>query len=156
MSATHTYPQIPVDLTPTVTSPGLRLSPDLTSSRDGSDSAIQSSCFGFVKTPMFGLDGAVIVVEDIVVSWRRCSSAAEVLRTTDAAEGSETALGQAPPLTSCRFYFSASAVSLVCTEYGVSCRQTPFPPVPKSCQLALAFVALRIHTSSISIRILPS
>jgi hypothetical protein len=62
----HIYPQIPVDFTPTVTSPGLSLSPDLMSSREGLDSAIQSSCFGLVKTPMFGLDGAVIVIEDFV------------------------------------------------------------------------------------------
>lgn len=68
MCRQHIYPQIPVDFTPIVTSPGLSLSPDLTSSREGLDSAIQSSCFGLVKTPMFGLDGAVIVVEDFVGS----------------------------------------------------------------------------------------
>jgi hypothetical protein len=66
----HTYPQIPVDFTPIVTSPGVSLSPDLTSSRAGSDSAIQSSCFGLVKTPIFGFDGVVIIVEDIVRRFR--------------------------------------------------------------------------------------
>jgi hypothetical protein len=66
----HTYPQIPVDFTPTVTSPGLSLFPDFTSSRAGSDSAIQSSCFGLVKTPMFGFDGVVMIVEDTVRRFR--------------------------------------------------------------------------------------
>ena len=62
----YTYPQMPVDFTQTVTSPGLSLCPDLTSSRDGSHSEIQSSCSGLVKTPTFGLEGVDIVIVEFL------------------------------------------------------------------------------------------
>jgi hypothetical protein len=65
-SRRSTHPQIPVDFTPTVTSPGLSVLPDLTSSSEGSAFAIQSSCFGLVKTPIFGLEGVTVIVDDMV------------------------------------------------------------------------------------------
>lgn len=49
------YPQIPVLLIPTVTSPSLRPSPALMLSREGPDSATHSLCAGSVNTPMLGL-----------------------------------------------------------------------------------------------------
>lgn len=54
-------PQMPVLLTPIVTSPSFRPSPFLIDSRLGSDSATQSSWAGLVKTPMLGLLRVVVV-----------------------------------------------------------------------------------------------
>lgn len=48
------YPQIPVLLMPTVTSPCLRSCPFFTLSSVGPDSATQSLCSGSVKTPILG------------------------------------------------------------------------------------------------------
>lgn len=52
-----TYPQIPVLLIATVTSPGFKLSPFWTLSRDGVASATHSSCCGFVYTPILAFEG---------------------------------------------------------------------------------------------------
>ena len=62
------YPQIPVLLIATVTSPGFRLSPFSTSSCEGTASATHKSCAGFVYTPIFAFEGftVVVVVADIL------------------------------------------------------------------------------------------
>lgn len=60
------HPHIPVLLMAMVTSPGFKSLPSCTESREGSASATQRSCSGFVKTPMLGFDAVVVVVEDIV------------------------------------------------------------------------------------------
>jgi hypothetical protein len=52
-----TYPQIPVLLIPTVTSPGFKLSPFSTLSREGAASATHRSCCGFVYTPILAFEG---------------------------------------------------------------------------------------------------
>lgn len=65
-------PQMPVLLMATMTSPSLRFSPFSRVSTDGSASATQRSCLGFVYTPMFFLAGfsavavVVVVVADIL------------------------------------------------------------------------------------------
>ena len=64
VSTVLAHPQIPVLLIPIVTSPSLSPSPFFTVSRLGSDSAIQSSWAGLVKTPTLGL--VMVVVMDIV------------------------------------------------------------------------------------------
>jgi hypothetical protein len=63
---TATYPQIPVLLIPTVTSPGFKLSPFWTLSRDGVASATHRSCWGFVYTPILAFEG--FSIEDLGIS----------------------------------------------------------------------------------------
>jgi hypothetical protein len=72
-----TYPQIPVLLIPTVTSPTFRVSPFSILSKDGSASATHNLCSGFVKTPMFFFDGrsmaegkASVVAEGLIFAVR--------------------------------------------------------------------------------------
>lgn len=54
----------------TITSPGLRLSPFCTASREGSAAAIQRSCLGLVKTPILGFSAldVVVCVDDIFLA----------------------------------------------------------------------------------------
>jgi hypothetical protein len=63
-----THPQIPVLLIPIVTSPCFKLSPFRTLSREGSASATQSSCAGFVYTAMFALEDFSIATLGISVA----------------------------------------------------------------------------------------
>ncbi len=69
----YTYPQIPVLLTATVTSPGFKESPFSTLSRDGYASPTHNSCCGFVYTPIlafeiFAITGTISVAEGAIVS----------------------------------------------------------------------------------------
>jgi hypothetical protein len=57
----RTYPQMPVLLIPTVTSPIFRSAPFCTLSSDGSASATQRWCSGLVYTPIFALEGWTMV-----------------------------------------------------------------------------------------------
>jgi hypothetical protein len=63
-----TYPQIPVLLIPTVTSPGFKLSPFSTVSREGVASATHSSCCGLVNTPIFAFEGFAVAARGISVA----------------------------------------------------------------------------------------
>jgi hypothetical protein len=72
-----TYPQIPVLLISTITSPSAGVTPDWMSTTEGAASSIHRLCCGFVYTPMLGL---IFKSEDIVVKRKDTNYAHSVQR----------------------------------------------------------------------------